>query len=128
MNIHNTSATSQKVHETVGLYVATDLDDFRQHPVFRVYSSQLVESIYGWHGVNVTILSRQEIFGNASQILDGILYADSFLDIQMAVCATIGFVGTVGSSFSNLINDHRGSEQECLGGPKPYEIIHGTRM
>ena len=100
--------------ESVGLFIATDLENFRDHPTFRSESLKLLQSIYDRHGVNVTILSQQDI-GNATQILNGMLYADIFMDIQMSVCATIGYVPTsTQSSFSLLIEEHRQSEQECL--------------
>jgi hypothetical protein len=110
--VTSTSQT-EKLHDAIGMYVATDLDDFRNHPVFRAESVQILESLYDRHGVNITIFSQQDV-GNATQILSGILYADVFLDMQLAVCASIGFVGTSGSTFSDMIHQHRQSEQECL--------------
>jgi hypothetical protein len=110
--VTSTSQT-EKLHDAIGLYVATDLHDFRNHPVFRAESVQILESLYDRHGVNITIFSQQDV-GNATQILNGILYADVFLDMQLAICASIGFVGTSGSTFSDMIHQHRQSEQECL--------------
>jgi GDP-fucose protein O-fucosyltransferase len=124
--VANTSQRPNR-YDTVGLYVATDLDDFRDHPIFHSESSKMLDSIYFQHGVNVTILSQRDI-GNATQILNGILYANDFFDVQMAVCASIGFVGTDRSSFSSLINQHRKSEQECFHSEPSVPKSRGWRI
>lgn len=105
----------------VGLYVATDFENFHNHTEFWNQARLSQERIYQKYQTNVTIYTQasmweeeQEAKKNATHYLSGLPYADAFWDIQMAVCAPIGFIGTKGSSFSYLIDDHRGAQQECL--------------
>jgi len=56
---------------------------------------------------------QEEEEPTATSLLGGMLYGDIFWDIQVCVCATIGFVGSHRSTFSNLIRSHRLGDDPC---------------
>jgi hypothetical protein len=89
-------------NRTIGLYVATDLPNFRRHVVFAAEASNLTETIFQQHHVTLTLLSLENV-GNRRVVLGGMLYADIFMDLEIPVCAPIGFQGSAGSTFSGLI-------------------------
>lgn len=99
---------------SIGLYVATDLKDFRRHDEFSKQASHLADTLYHHHAINLTIWSQSDMVGNTTDLLGGILYADIFWDMQVAVCGDVGFVGTNGSTFTRLIQEHRMAEDSCL--------------
>jgi hypothetical protein len=104
---------------TIGLYVATDLESFRTHKLFVAEIANLTTVLAEQHHVNLTLLSLSDlgsttIGGIATaasvtplSLLGGMLYGDIFCDIQVAVCAPIGFSGSVGSTLSQLMARHR---------------------
>jgi hypothetical protein len=92
--------------DTVGLYVATDVNDLFDHPRMIHEVEELLDSIRNSGNVTVEFLSGKGI-SNETESLGDLRYAGVFMDIQMAACATIGYIGTEGSTFSQLIQDHR---------------------
>ena len=102
-------------HQTIGLYVATDLVDFRQHKVFAAEVADLTNAVYESHQVKMLLLSGENV-GNATEVtkvLGGILYADIFLDMQLSACAPIGFKASSSSTFSGMIVAYRWSVGVC---------------
>ena len=99
-------------HENIALYVATDLDNFREHDVFAAAAANLTNAVYQSHHVNLVVLSLENV-GNATEVLGGILYSDIFLDMQIATCAPIGFQMSYFSSFSDMISTYRLSDSVC---------------
>ena len=99
-------------HQTIGLYVATDLVDFRKHNVFAAEVTDLKNAVYESHQVKMLVLSGKDV-GSATKVLGGILYADIFLDMQLSACAPIGFQPSSGSTFSGLISTYRLSVGVC---------------
>ncbi len=97
--------------KVVGLYVATDVNDLSNHTVMAREIPKLVNNIQNSNNTLVELLWGRDLTQDL-QALEGMRYANVFLDIQMATCATIGFVGTEGSTFSLLIYDHR-HESSC---------------
>jgi hypothetical protein len=94
--------------DTVGLYVATDVKGLFNRTAMIREVKDLVDSLHKTSGGNTTVevLSSKDIV-NETQSLGNLRYASLFMDIQMAACATIGYIGTEGSTFSQLIQDHR---------------------
>jgi hypothetical protein len=99
-------------HQTIGLYVATDLENFHQHEVFAAAAANLTKAVYESHQVKMRVLSRKNV-GNATKVLGGILYADIFLDMQLSACAPMGFQPSSRSTFSSLIATYRSSGSGC---------------
>lgn len=93
---------------SVGLYVATDVRDLFNHTVMAQEVVAMVERIQNATNPSVIVdfLSGEEL-SNKFQIRSDLRYSNIFLDLQMAVCATVGFVGTEGSTFSYSIQKHR---------------------
>ena len=137
---HNTNGTSDNdavAPSTIGLYVATDLANFRDHKVFVIETTNLTNVVYEQYHVHLTIMSQGDVGGGlvesasgggktptlssttntvSSSLLHGggmLLYADAFWDIQVCVCAPIGFKGTARSTFSHLIRLHRTANDPC---------------
>jgi hypothetical protein len=94
---------------TIGLYIATDIDNFRNHEPLMTEVSNLTEIIYHHHQVGLMLLTVTDV-RNRTEVLDGLLYTDLFLDMQLAVAAPIGFQGTsqpFQSSLSRFIENAR---------------------
>jgi hypothetical protein len=102
---------------SVGLFVATDVfQELKNHSVFQKKTKDLIDTIQRSHGVTVQLLwgpsssSSLEANNNNDTLKEYVRYAELFLDQQLAACALIGFVGTSGSTFTQLIETLRHDE------------------
>lgn len=120
----NTTTTTTKSTKTIGLFVATDIPNLRTNNVFQKKTSTLTKSLKDRHGIDLKLLFSDDNNGNdggspaqkeephVEALFDPnhtgwVGYPGVFLDQQLAACATIGFMGTEGSSFSNFIKELR---------------------
>jgi len=128
---HDLPRTTRVSSSAIGLYVATDLKDLRNYPVFQSYAMNFTRDMYEKHQLKVTLFFQEDIFTvsnnsttgtkevvdqatkTATSVLGGMLYADLFWDIQVCVCATIGFSGSPGSTFSDMISAYRSGGDPC---------------
>ena len=101
----------------MGLFVATDLPDLAKSSVFQQKRALLEQSL---NGTNLYVWFRDEDGSNEAnptdvhpepevqQLFDlnatgWVGYQELFLDMQLAACASIGFVKAESSTFSNFI-------------------------
>jgi hypothetical protein len=108
----------------VGLYVATDVEGLlSESEIMRNKSAELMNSLEEEKNITLHILTGawiavDETRFNASDITKKKEFIAAFRDIQMAVCAEMGFVGTKGSTFSEQVVELRQSEFSCPAGKK----------
>jgi len=111
--------TTTKSTKTIGLFVATDIPNLRTNNSFQKKTSALTKSLKDDYGIDLKLLFSDDNGNNGGSpephveaLFDRnhagwVGYPEVFLDQQLAACATIGFAGTDGSSFSNLIKELR---------------------
>mmetsp|Transcript_5390 Transcript_5390/g.12796 ORF Transcript_5390/g.12796 Transcript_5390/m.12796 type:complete len:150 (+) Transcript_5390:1164-1613(+) len=108
------------VTRTIGLFVATDIPNLHQDEFFQQRISFQKKALKDNHGIDVEVLlgdknrnsGKPATEAQVNALFDRnrpgwVGYPGIFLDQQLAACATIGFVGTEESSFSNFIRELR---------------------
>mmetsp|Transcript_16069 Transcript_16069/g.32976 ORF Transcript_16069/g.32976 Transcript_16069/m.32976 type:complete len:181 (+) Transcript_16069:2-544(+) len=133
----NTTKTASTRPKSVGLFVATDIQNIHQKSAFLEKTAALRKGLKDAHGIELKLLfsdNQNKKNANAKnakkkykksekssasplepevEVLfdrnprNWVGYPRIFLDQQLAACASIAFAGTKGSSFSNFINTLR---------------------
>ena len=126
-NETTTTSTLRPQYSRIGLFVATDLADLDTRPLFTRRVSSLNSTLWMEHNITLQLLWSKDIQRHLQDMISKQGDDDStffpyetvgapsiFLDQQIAACASIGFVGTEGSTFSRFIATlRRDQENVC---------------
>jgi GDP-fucose protein O-fucosyltransferase len=109
VQIHNQTETDVDLPTTrVGLFMATDIPNIKQHEHFVLQYSQLAQTMQDTWNATINVLLGDDSPKEMVQDLKAkVGYPGIFLDQHLAACATIGFTGTPGSTFSGFIRELR---------------------
>lgn len=126
-NLQATTIQLSYTRGKFGLYVATDVEGLlSESKLMRNKSAELMSRLEEEKNITLHILTGAMIavdetrcnVSDTTKKKEFIEFIAAFRDIQMAVYAEMGFVGTKGSTFSEQVVELRQSEFSCPTGKK----------
>jgi len=114
--------TTGETPEKIGFFILTDWPELFEMPLFEQQLMRIKANLFGYHDIELVVLAESgnriagynDIvmhLGKSMGVEEG--EASMYLAQQVAACGAIGFFGTIGSTFSTLVENIRKSPCAC---------------